>query len=884
MAGADTSHSQRPAAVLHVDLDGARHIYAHHGWPDPGPRDPLFESGMEHLLSFLDENGQQATLFAIASDVDDPTRLAWLRGAVEAGHEIASHSLTHPEFDSLDHASRRRELAESKSKLEQTLGIAVRGFRAPSYQIDRATFELLAECGYAWDSSMFPRADFARRMRVPSILPVPSRPLLDVPMLELPLPEYGPAPFPFHPSYSLLLGQRYFAWGLQRHWRRQNPLVMLFHLADFAEPLDKSLQRGLKSSLFTLSLIDAAKKRQRCQQMLDRVRALYELQTTEQLVAAERARPARRLVLGVSTTHETGAALYDDHTCLAAISEERLDRIKFSTHYPPKKSIRAVVETSGVDPGDITDVVVAGLPAGPLAATLFRGQLEDTLDFHGWIDYFPHFNKVLYRLFTLYRAFGYRSVSRFLESEYGIRPRLHFQVHHLCHAASAYRTAPFEDAVVVTADGVGDDTSITISEGHGDRLKLLKLIRYPHSLGQFYTACTQILGFRANRHEGKITGLSGFGNVDPDLYERVRSTIRCSGSDFKLDKRFYSEGIVRGLSIEKIRRGEDLFEALQYRNYKTPLAKVIEGYSREDVAAVFQTILEEEIVALVRPFKQQTGLRHLCLAGGVFANVKANAALFNSLGFEKVYIFPHMGDGGLANGAALEFLQAKPVPFENVYWGPEYDDEQMENALQAAADSGLRYRRAEDLEREVANLLAEMKVVARFNGRMEFGPRALCNRSILYSASEKEANNWLNKRLGRTEFMPFAPVALERSHDKLFKGIGGAEHACKFMTIILDCTEFTIEKCPAIVHVDGTARPQLVNETINPSMTRILEHYEELTGIPLLVNTSFNMHEEPIVCSPEDAVRAFLDSRLDYLALGPFIAWIDEPASGEVAA
>ncbi len=875
---------QRPSAVLHVDLDGARHIYAHRGWPDPGPRDPIFESGMRNLLAFLEENQQRATLFAIARDVDDPDRLQVLRAAVDAGHEIASHSLTHADFDPLGRADRHRELAESKQKLEQALGVAVRGFRAPSYQIDRESFELLAECGYAWDSSMFPRAAFARRMRVPSILPVPTRPLLDVPVLELPLPDYAPAPFPFHPSYALLLGEPYFAWGLRRQRRRGAPLVLLFHLADFAEPLERSLRHGLRSSVYTLSLLDAATKRRRCQRMLDRVREGFELTTTEQLVAAAAARPGRRLVLGVSTSHETGSALYDGHRCLAAISEERLDRVKFSTKFPPKRSIRAVVDTAGVDPHDITDVVVAGLPAGRLAAALLRGQLADTLEFHGWIDYFPHFNKVLYRLFALYRALGYRSVSRFLAREYGIRPRLHFVVHHLCHAAAAYRTAPFEDAIVVTADGVGDDTSITVSEGHGDRLKLLQLTRYPHSLGQFYTACTQILGFRANRHEGKITGLSGFGNVDPDLYERVRGTIRSSGPDFRLDKRFYSEGIVRGLALGKIRRGEDLFDALQYRNYKTPLREVIEGHRREDVAAVFQTILEEELVALVRGFKEQTGLRHLCLAGGVFANVKANAALFGSLGFEKVYIFPHMGDGGLANGAALELLQARPESFNDVYWGPEYDDAQLEKALQDAAHSGVRYRRAEDLEREVAQLLVEMKVVARFNGRMEFGPRALGNRSILYSASQKEANNWLNKRLGRTEFMPFAPVALERAADKLFKDIGGVEHACKFMTIILDCTEFTIEKCPAIVHVDGTARPQLVNESINPSMTRILEHYEVLTGIPLLVNTSFNMHEEPIVCTPEDAIRAFLDSRLDYLALGPFIAWIDESAPGEAAA
>ena len=434
--------------------------------------------------------------------------------------------------------------------------------------------------------------------------------------------------------------------------------------------------------------------------------------------------------------------------------------------------------------------------------------------------------------------------------------------------------------LVVTADGVGDDTSITISEAREGRIRLLNLVPYPHSFGQFYTACTQVLGFRANRHEGKITGLSSMGNVNPELYEKVRSTIRRSGPEFRLDKRYYSEGIVRGLSLGMIRRGDDLFEALQYRNYKKPLARLVAGYPREDVAAVFQTILEEELVSMVRPFAEQTGLRNLCLAGGVFANVKANAVLFRRLGFERVYIYPHMGDGGLCAGAALEFLQADPRPFDDVYWGPEYRDEEMENALRAAADRGLVFRREAEIERVMADLLADHKVVARFDGRMEFGPRALCNRSILYSADEPEANTWLNKRLGRTEFMPFAPVALEERAHLLFEGLAGTEHACKFMTIILDTTDWTREHCPAVVHVDGTARPQLVNERINPSMYRVLRYYEEKTGVPLLVNTSFNMHEEPIVCTPDDAVRAFLASGIDYLAMGPYLAWAAGPGRG----
>ena len=201
----------------------------------------------------------------------------------------------------------------------------------------------------------------------------------------------------------------------------------------------------------------------------------------------------------------------------------------------------------------------------------------------------------------------------------------------------------------------------------------------------------------------------------------------------------------------------------------------------------------------------------------------------------------------------------------------------MKLALDAAEEQGLTYERIDDLEKTVATLLAQKKVIARFNGRMEFGPRALCNRSILYSASEHEANDWLNKRLGRTEFMPFAPVVMAEHVDKLFVNMQGTEHACKFMTIILECTEWMKGNCPAVVHVDGTARPQIVTKEINPSIHKILTHYEKATGIPVLVNTSFNMHEEPIVCTPEDAVRAYLASRLDFLAMGPFLAQIKHP-------
>lgn len=862
----------RPNAVVHVDLDGARDIFAAQGLTWTSDRDSVFESGLARCLDFLDEESLTATLFVIARDLDDPRKLELLKKAVGRGHEIASHSITHPRFSNCSYEQKKAEIFESKRMLEEALGVVVKGFRAPSYEIDRESFQLLCDAGYSFDSSVYPDSRFARSLGIPAILPAPFKPLLDEPVIELPMPGHRPGPFPFHPSYSQVLGMWYFNWRIRAFRRTGDPLVLLFHLADFADPLEKKELKGFRAKLFTQSHMTAQTKVRHCRKVIGRVRELYDLTTTNDMLASDQVLGARDLVLGISTTHETGSALFDGHECLAAISEERLDRVKFSTKYPPKKSIKAVIEVSGVSPDRITDVVVAGLPSRPLFKQFLKNQWEDTRDFHGWIDYFPHLNKLLYRAFAWTRAVGYARVIRYLEKTYGIRPRLHFVPHHHCHAASVYRTSPFDDALVVTADGVGDYMSLSVSYGLKGKLKLHHLIGYPHSLGQFYTACTQVLGFKANRHEGKITGLSGFGHQNPDLYAKVRSTIKHSGPGFKLDKRYYSEGIVRGFSLKKVSSGESLFEAFQYRNYKTPLKVLLEGYDREDVAFVFQKILEEELVEIVRPFAEETNAKNLCLSGGIFANVKANAELFRAFGFENVYIYPHMGDGGLGPGAALEFMQANPQPFDNVYWGPSFSDDEIEKALKQAAADGLSYHRMDDVEATIAELLTQKKVIARFDGRMEFGPRALCDRSILYAADEPEANNWLNKRLGRTEFMPFAPVAMQEHTSKLFKDFEGTEHACKFMTIILDCTDWMKENCPAVVHVDGTARPQIVSKEINPGIHRVLSLYEQATGVPVIVNTSFNMHEEPIVCSPEDAIRAYLASKLDYLAIGPFLA------------
>jgi carbamoyltransferase len=242
-----------------------------------------------------------------------------------------------------------------------------------------------------------------------------------------------------------------------------------------------------------------------------------------------------------------------------------------------------------------------------------------------------------------------------------------------------------------------------------------------------------------------------------------------------------------------------------------------------------------------------------------------------------VFIHPGMGDEGLALGAAFALAgmqrpesdaATRPEILSDVYLGPEYGQREIERAIE---QEGLKAEHVQDIERRMAELLSQGYVVARFGGRMEYGPRALGNRSILYHTTDPTINDWLNKRLKRTEFMPFAPVTLEEYADQCYENLAGARYPAKFMTVTFDCTNWMKEHCPAVVHVDGTARPQLIDKDTNPSYYRIVDEYRKITGLPSVINTSFNMHEEPIVCSPGDALRAFLDSGLDVLALDNFL-------------
>jgi carbamoyltransferase len=295
---------------------------------------------------------------------------------------------------------------------------------------------------------------------------------------------------------------------------------------------------------------------------------------------------------------------------------------------------------------------------------------------------------------------------------------------------------------------------------------------------------------------------------------------------------------------------------------------VFKDFSREDIAFAVQYITEREVIKLLEDFQDNYLGKNIALAGGVFSNVNLNKKI-KDLGFKNIFIHPAMGDDGTSLGSALFYLNKtkglNPFELENVYFGLGYSNKEIKMQLDKHK---LKYELIDNIELQIAEKLAKGKTVARFNGRMEYGPRALGNRSILCQVTDSSVISWLNKKLNRDNFMPFAPTTLFKYANKCYKDVKGAEYTAKFMTTSFDCTEWMKKNCLGAVHVDGTARPQLLNKEDNPSFYRMVDEYRKITGIPSIINTSFNMHGEPIVCTPQDAIKSFRLGKLDYMAIG----------------
>jgi carbamoyltransferase len=603
-------------------------------------------------------------------------------------------------------------------------------------------------------------------------------------------------------------------------------------------------------------------------------------------------------VLGISPLDKDATASFlEDGRVLFACGEERLSRLKLQDGFP-HQAVRLGLERTGWDPASIDVVAYAffdgdeearliqeslGLDAqrnrwnctadslGRLRAVAAGGyrldrsqqipglprEADEFMPPKSWLkrqlyglvarsplaDWQAH--RHFFRRWSASASADHRERTRQLQeglAEYGLAGKLRRYHHHDTHAANAFYASGFEESLLVILDGYGSGKCGGVYVGDRQGVRPLHRFAFPNSLGQHYENVTSALGFKPSRHEGKIVGLAAYGNRDV-----LRQTLR--------DRFVVQDGDI------VIRGG---------MNYLFTRA-LTQRFAKRDIAAAYQQVLEDVTQEMVRYWLAKTGMKNVAVSGGVHANVKLNQRIREIAGVEQVFVYPNMGDGGCGTGAAMlafdrDCFPARP--FENVYFGPDFTETQIEAVLRK---NGLAYERVAGIERRVAELLTQDYIVGRFNGRMEYGPRALGNRSILYPARDPEVNQWLNHQLGRTEFMPFAPAALASEAHRLFKNVSGCEKTAEFMTVTFDCTPDMIRLCPAAVHVDGTARPQLVSERTNASFHRIIRHYFELTGIPAIINTSFNMHEEPIVCSPADATRAFLIGNIDFLAIGPFL-------------
>lgn len=437
-----------------------------------------------------------------------------------------------------------------------------------------------------------------------------------------------------------------------------------------------------------------------------------------------------------------------------------------------------------------------------------------------------------------------------------------FVGHQQAHAASAFWGSGFDEALCLTYDGgMSNDPWFgglyQCSRQNGisplDRFSAMHYAK----VTSLYTFVTALLGFTPNKHEGKITGLAAYG----------KPTERCQALYTKWFEQDYSE---MEASMHWILAYDEANPPQLMANHARMLRFQEEssGFSREEMAATVQYFAESHILQILKTTRSLGWQsQNICLAGGLFANVKINQRVVES-GFEKLFVAPPMTDDGTALGAALHVASTAvnfaPKPLSSMFLGPSYA---VDEARGIVEKENITFVKSANPANAIAKLLAENAVVAVFQGATEFGPRALGNRSILASASEHDINRSLNERLNRTEFMPFAPMTRIEDADACYLGVERVRHAAEFMTVTVDCTDAMRQSCPAVVHVDGTARPQLVTKNSNPLIHEILTEYKQLTGKLAIVNTSFNIHEEPIVCSPEDALQGFFESGLDYLYL-----------------
>jgi len=590
------------------------------------------------------------------------------------------------------------------------------------------------------------------------------------------------------------------------------------------------------------------------------------------------------IILGINAYHaNASAAIVVDGRLVAAVEEERLNRVKYAAGLP-SRAIQFCLERAGAKLSEVDHI---GVPRDPWSrlGTKLRFAMR-----------MPRF--ALDRLRVMKRFAGIQEdvAGAFGIAPESIRAQFHRIEHHTAHLASAYFVSPFENAAVLSADGLGDFASAMWALGEGPRMRALGEIAFPHSLGMYYTALTQYLGFWKFGDEYKVMGLAAYGR--PEFLEEFRRIVRADKPlSFRLGLEYFThqsqgaEMTWRDATSTPV-LGRLFSPVLEKR--LGPARKAEEPLTQRhyDLAASMQAALEEVLAAHWSALAKSTGQKALCIAGGVAFNCVANGKIFDRSGFERVFVQPAAGDAGLSVGAAFavnhQILgQPRKFSMDHAYWGPEFSSSEIRGALDRVEIGGeemqLQELEEEPLLQLTAHHIATGKIVGWFQGAVEWGPRALGNRSILADPRRPEMKDILNRRIKHREtFRPFAPSIVEEATGEYFE----KTHPSPFMTFAYSVRPEKRSVIPAPTHVDGTARLQTVSRTSNPLYWKLLRAVGDQTGVPVVLNTSFN-DNEPIVCRPEEALECFRRTQMDVLVMGNFIlekksaaAANEEPAGG----
>jgi carbamoyltransferase len=552
-------------------------------------------------------------------------------------------------------------------------------------------------------------------------------------------------------------------------------------------------------------------------------------------------------VLGLNYyDHDSSAVLLQDGRVLAAVAEERLSRRKKDNGFP-FLAIQFCLDRAGIHYRDVDHVAFGWQKPGAAFAhdvkTMLRGRLPLMS------RYFVESARRMLRervqqggIALLHRKFG--------------RPRgeTFFIDHHLAHAMSAYLMSGFEESAILIMDGRGAWEATTLWRARGDAIELVSSWPYPNSIGAFYAAFTSYLGFRPNSDEWKVMGLAAYGRSGVSL-DRF---VRINGGGYSISQR-----LLMG------RHAADRSALVAaYGPQRVPESALEDRH--KDIAWAVQDVCEKAMLSLAGAALRHAGSRRLCLSGGVALNSKANGAILASGLVDDIFVQPAAADDGAALGAALAVHARLGMPLphvrmDDVYLGPDWSADEIERLLRTFK---LAYRRSDDIASEAALALSQGKIVGWFQGRMEFGPRALGNRSILADPRDPAMKDRVNAVVKfREGWRPFAPSVLEERGAEFFEGF----RESPFMILTFQVKPEKRDVIPAVTHVDHSARVQSVRRDVNPLYHALIRRFGEITGVPLVMNTSFNLREEPIVCSPQDAIRTFFSSGLDVLCLGPFL-------------